>query len=50
MPDLTAEIEHELDRCSHVIKKRLERYGRNERNFGLIHADLRVSNLLVEGD
>jgi len=50
MPDLTPEIEHDLDHCSHVIRKRLERYGRNDQNFGLIHADLRVSNLLVEGD
>ena len=32
-----------------VIKTRLERFGESPRRFGLIHGDLRLSNLLVDG-
>lgn len=32
------------------IGRRLEEYGRNEENFGLIHTDLRAANLLVDGE
>ena len=35
---------------SGIIKKRLERYGKTEDNYGLIHADLRLANLLLEED
>lgn len=50
MPGLTREQTAELTHCSEIIRRRLERYGRNEQNFGLIHADLRIANLLVEGE
>lgn len=50
MPDMTPEVESELGRCAAIIKRRLERYGRTPENYGLIHADLRIANLLVEGD
>lgn len=46
--DLTPEMTAVLTRVSGIIKKRLERYGRNENNYGLIHADLRLANLLIE--
>jgi len=39
-----------LDRTSQVIKKRLFIYGKDSKKFGLIHADLRLSNLLVEDE
>lgn len=48
--DLTPEMITMLTRTSAVIKKRLERYGRNDNNYGLIHGDLRLANLLIEGD
>lgn len=37
-----------IEKAIGIIKERLQRYGKNERNFGLIHADLRLSNLLIE--
>ena len=40
----------QLERCCTTIQRRLERYGMSERTFGLIHADLRLANLLVEND
>ncbi len=48
--DLTPEIKQILERTSAVIKKRLTRYGKNENNYGLIHSDLRLSNILIEGE
>lgn len=46
--DLTPQMMVTLTRASEVIKKRLECYGRDENNYGLIHADLRLANLLME--
>lgn len=33
-----------------VIRRRLEAYGKGPERFGLIHADLRLANLLIDGD
>jgi Ser/Thr protein kinase RdoA (MazF antagonist) len=33
-----------------VIGKRLQRYGKSADRFGLIHGDLRLANLLIDGD
>ena len=49
-PDITEEAESLLEEVSVIIKKRLQRYGKTENNYGLIHADLRLANLLLEGD
>lgn len=38
-----------LETCGE-IKGRLLAYGKDEKNFGLIHSDLRAANLLVDGD
>jgi Ser/Thr protein kinase RdoA (MazF antagonist) len=38
-----------IDRALHLIRTRLERFGRAPSRFGLIHGDLRLANLLVEG-
>ncbi|MDR1876579.1 MAG: phosphotransferase [Flavobacteriaceae bacterium] len=48
--DLTKKDKELLERTSAVIKGRLEKYGKNKHNFGLIHADLRLANLLIEDD
>ena len=38
-----------LDRLDATIAARLEAYGRGEDRFGLVHADIRLANLLVYG-
>jgi Ser/Thr protein kinase RdoA (MazF antagonist) len=36
-------------RTTDAIEKRLERYGKGSERFGLIHCDLRLANLLIDG-
>jgi Ser/Thr protein kinase RdoA (MazF antagonist) len=38
-----------LGRLDTVIRERLEAYGRGPERFGLVHADIRLANLLVDG-
>ena len=47
---LTPEIEAFFEDVCRVIHKRLVNYGKSKNNWGLIHADLRLANLLVEGE
>lgn len=49
-PEMTEEAEKLLDQVARIIRKRLQRYGKTENNYGLIHADLRLANLLLEDD
>jgi Ser/Thr protein kinase RdoA (MazF antagonist) len=45
--------EHEaeiLTRAEHLLQRRLAEYGTGPDTFGLVHADLRLANLLVDGD
>ena len=49
-PDMTPEAQAYLEEIVQIIEKRLMRYGKNENNYGLIHADLRLANLLIEGE
>ena len=49
-PDMTPKAQRMLEEVAVIIKKRLQRYGKTENNYGLIHADLRLANLLLEGD
>lgn len=44
--ELNAQEHDCLEWTCHVIKERLERYGKTETNYGLIHSDLRAANLL----
>jgi Ser/Thr protein kinase RdoA (MazF antagonist) len=37
-----------MDRALNLIRTRLERFGRSTERFGLIHADLRLANLIVD--
>jgi Ser/Thr protein kinase RdoA (MazF antagonist) len=39
-----------LDRARRLLQDRLTAYGTESDTFGLIHADLRLANLLVDGD
>ena len=49
-PDLYPEAQAKIERCCDIIKARLERYGKTDQNYGVIHADLRDTNIIVEGD
>ncbi|MEM9045621.1 MAG: phosphotransferase [Pseudomonadota bacterium] len=39
-----------LDRTCDVLEQRLDAFGTGPDRFGLIHADLRLANLLIDGD
>jgi Ser/Thr protein kinase RdoA (MazF antagonist) len=45
-----AEELHQLERLAELVTARLSRFGDGAQRFGLVHADLRLANLLVEGD
>lgn len=47
---LTADGQAVLERTCLVLRDRLAAYGTGPDRFGLIHADLRLANLLIEGD
>lgn len=38
-----------LDRAAGTMRARLQRFGQDPQRFGLIHADMRLANLLVHG-
>jgi Ser/Thr protein kinase RdoA (MazF antagonist) len=44
-----ADEHHVLQRAEQLLRERLEDYGSGPGRFGLIHADLRLANLLVDG-
>ena len=37
-------------RALEVMKRRLQRFGRGRERFGLAHCDMRLANLLIDGD
>ena len=49
-PGLTTADQDLLSETVALIKTRLDSYGASAMRFGLIHADLRLANLLVDGD
>jgi Ser/Thr protein kinase RdoA (MazF antagonist) len=46
---MTPAREHLFQRTVDVISRRLAAYGKGADRFGLIHADLRLANLLIDG-
>ena len=40
----------QLERLARVVTARLQAWGEGTQRFGLVHADLRLANLLVQGD
>jgi Ser/Thr protein kinase RdoA (MazF antagonist) len=40
----------QLERLDATIAARLRDYGRDEARFGLVHADIRLANLLIDGE
>jgi Ser/Thr protein kinase RdoA (MazF antagonist) len=49
-PHLDEDMTHVLEQAAATIKSRLSAYGQRSDRFGLIHADLRLSNLLADCD
>ncbi len=47
-PDVTAERAELFQQVVDMIAQRLQRFGKTPERFGLIHADLRLANLLIE--
>ena len=47
---LTLEIESLFARTIDLIRRRLERFGTSAQRFNLIHCDMRLANLLIDGD
>lgn len=47
---LSGEGEKLLARTADILERALGAFGQDETRFGLIHADLRLANLLIEGD
>lgn len=47
---LTDDGEAILGRCAQRLGQQLSDYGKGAERFGLIHADLRLANLLVDGE
>lgn len=49
-PGVTTEVRDVLDRTQSLLRQRLADYGTGPDRYGLIHADMRLGNLLVEGN
>ena len=49
-PKLTKDGVRLLEKTCQELKRQLNEFGEGPDRFGLIHADLRLANLLVEGD
>jgi len=49
-PHVFGRVAETLVTLDHRLRLDLAAYGRNTVNFGLIHADMRLANLLVEGE
>ncbi|MBN3786937.1 phosphotransferase [Burkholderia sp. Ac-20353] len=49
-PGLTSVRRAVLARTETLLRERLDAFGRTPDRFGLIHADMRIANLLVDGD
>ncbi|MBU8878301.1 phosphotransferase [Bacillus sp. FJAT-29790] len=47
---ITPERAERFQKVAETIKNRLDRFGKEANQFGLIHADLRLANLIVEHD
>ena len=46
-PNVTAAIEETLRRVEDVVKRRVTEFGKGPERYGLIHADMRLANLLI---
>ena len=49
-PNVTPEVAEVLDQAEKQVRSALTNYGKDKERFGLIHADMRLANLLVQDD
>lgn len=49
-PNVTPQIREVLDKAQALICRRLAAFGKGPDRYGLIHADMRLANLLIEGE
>ena len=49
-PAMDAEVKTILERQAATIRGRLDAFGKARERYGLIHADIRLANLLITGD
>ncbi len=49
-PGVTTDIAGVLEQLDQALRQDLAAYGNGPQQFGLIHADMRLGNLLVDGD
>lgn len=49
-PGVEGDVRRRLGEVDEALRKRFADYGRTSHNFGLIHADMRLANLLAAGD
>lgn len=47
-PNIDAEAKQVLEQVEATVKSRLEAFGKSEQRYGLIHADMRLANLLID--
>ncbi len=49
-PNVTAEVRKILERVERTVTSRLTDFGKGPDRYGLIHADMRLANLLIDHD
>lgn len=49
-PAMDADAKAILERQAETIERRLEAFGKGRERYGLVHADIRLANLLIVGD
>lgn len=49
-PNVTPEIREVLEKAEALVCRRLAAFGKGPERYGLIHADMRLANLLIDGD
>lgn len=49
-PNVTPEIRAVLEEAEALVCRRLAAFGKGPERYGLVHADMRLANLLIEGE
>lgn len=49
-PNLDPSAQKVLEQVERTVTRRLQAFGQSEQRYGLIHADMRLANLLIDGD
>ena len=49
-PNMTPDLRRVLNQAEQSVRTRLDRYGMQADRYGLIHADMRLANIIMHGD